>query len=172
MRATKAPARDTVLAGTARARRGSKLFDRIGCAGCHVRTLSTAAAGTAIEGGRFTIPPELGGQSFHPFGDFLLHDVGTGDGIVMAMQEHYGRHMHEVSWKNLSTGAFQSTQNKVRTAPLWGVRLRGRLMHDGKSVTLGDAIRRHRGEALEEAQKFKGLPAADQEAVLEFLRSL
>jgi hypothetical protein len=32
----------------------------------------------------------LGEKTFHTFGDFLLHNVGTGDGIVMAGQEHYG----------------------------------------------------------------------------------
>src|SRR5439155_680205 len=84
VRATKAPARDTVLAATPAARRGSELFDAIGCATCHVRTLVTAAAGTAINGGTDTIPPALGEKAFHPFGDFLLHNVGTGDGIVMA----------------------------------------------------------------------------------------
>jgi CxxC motif-containing protein (DUF1111 family) len=172
VRATKAPGRDTVLASSAPARRGSVLFDRIGCASCHVRTLMTAPTGTTIHGGTFTIPPALGGHSFQPFGDFLLHDVGTGDGIVMATQEHYGRTMHQYRWENLSTAAFQSTQNKVRTAPLWGVRLRTRLMHDGASVTLGDAIRRHGGEAQDAVREFKTLPAPDQEALLEFLRSL
>jgi cytochrome c peroxidase len=39
------------------------------------------------------------------------------------------------------------SRNKIRTAPLWGVRLRPRLMHDGASMTLRDAILRHRGEA-------------------------
>src|SRR5207244_2512357 len=57
LRATKAPARDTVLAATPAARRGSQLFEAIGCATCHVRTLVTAAAGTVLNGGRDTIPP-------------------------------------------------------------------------------------------------------------------
>lgn len=172
MRAAKAPARDTVLAGTEKARRGSQLFDQIGCVSCHVRTLRTAAAGTAINGGAFKVPRELGGLAFHPFGDFLMHDVGTGDGIVMAMEEHYGRNMYRYKWDRLSPAAFTSTMNKVRTAPLWGVRLRPRLMHDGESVTLSDAIRRHRGEAEEVAERYRVLPAEDREAVLEFLRSL
>src|SRR6267143_2447742 len=102
MRATKAPARDTLLAKTPKARTGSALFDKIGCAICHVRTLTTAVAGTAINGGTFTIPPALGQQTFHPFGDFLLHNVGTGDGIVMAMPEHYGRNVYQVVWKAFS----------------------------------------------------------------------
>jgi len=172
IRATKAPARDTVLAGTALARRGSRLFDRIGCVSCHVRTLTTAPAGTAIDGGAFTVPPVMGERTFHPFGDFLLHDVGTGDGIVQSMEEHYGRRMYQYKWEHLSAAAFQSTMNKVRTAPLWGLRMRTRLMHDGASVTLGAAIRRHRGEALDASQRFRGLRPSDQQALLEFLRSL
>jgi CxxC motif-containing protein (DUF1111 family) len=172
IRATKAPARDSVLAQTWKARRGSDLFNRIGCSTCHVPTLTTAPAGTKINGGTFTIPDELGDTTFHPFGDFLLHDVGTGDGIVMAMEEHYGPNIYKVSWKDLSPSAFQRTQNKVRTVPLWGVRLHTRLMHDAASVTLSDAIVRHGGEASAVTRRFKRLSPRGQEAVLEFLRSL
>jgi len=172
VRATKAPARDTALAETPKAIRGSKLFDKIGCSICHVRSLTTAPAGTKINGGTFTIPDALGEKTFHPFGDFLLHNVGTGDGIVMAWQEHYGASMYKYKWKNLSGDAFQKTQNKVRTAPLWGVRLRPRLLHDGVSVTFLDAILRHRGEASHVTQSFRSLSPKDKEALFEFLRSL
>lgn len=82
MRATKAPPRDLERAGTMAALQGSDIFDDIGCASCHVRTLVTAPAGTSLNGGKFTLPPALGSKIFHPFSDFLLHDVGTGDGIV------------------------------------------------------------------------------------------
>ncbi len=172
MRATKAPARDAQLAETPQAKKGSDLFDKIGCATCHVRTLTTAAAGAKINGGTFTIPDALARMTFHPFGDFLLHDVGTGDGIVMAMQEHYGRNMYQIQWKNLSIEGFTSTQNRMRTAPLWGVRLRPQLMHDGQSVTLREAILRHLGEASHVTEKFKKLKRNDQEALIVFLRSL
>ena len=57
-------------------------------------------------------------------------------------------------------------------APLWGVRLRPRLMHDGESLTLYDAILRHGGEAEHSTRGFRRLAARDQETVLEFLRSL
>ena len=154
------------------AKKGSDLFDKIGCATCHVRTLNTAAAGTKINAGTFTIPDALARKTFYPFGDFLLHDVGTGDGIGVAMQEHYGRNMYQIQWKNLSLDSFAKTQNKVRTAPLWGVRLRPQLMHDGQSVTLRDAILRHLGEAEEVTERFRKLKHNDQEALLEFLRSL
>ncbi len=172
MRATKAPARDRVLAATAPAQRGSALFDSIGCAMCHVRTLATAPAGTPINGGADTIPVALGDKVFHPFGDFLLHDVGTGDGIAVAMVEHYGRNMYRIQWQDFAPDTILRARNKVRTAPLWGVRLRPRLMHDGASLTFRDAILRHREEAGDVTRRFRRLSASDQQAIIEFLSSL
>jgi CxxC motif-containing protein (DUF1111 family) len=172
MRATEAPARDSQVAQTPKARRGAELFDTVGCDICHVQTLTTAPAGTKINGGTFAIPSALGEKQFHPYGDFLLHNVGTGDGIVMAMTEHYGKNMYQITWKNFSVPEFNNTANKIRTAPLWGVRLHSRLMHDGASVTLTDAILRHRGEAEHVADKFEKLKPPEKEALLEFLRSL
>jgi CxxC motif-containing protein (DUF1111 family) len=171
VRALKAPARDLTLAATPAARRGSDLFDKIGCAACHVRTLTTAPAGTRINGGTFTIPAALGGKTFHPYGDFLIHDVGTGDGIVVPTVEHYGRAVRQMPLE-CSPENFEKTRNRVRTAPLWGVRLRSRLMHDGISVTLRDAILRHGGEADQATHGFRRLSSKDQEAMVEFLQSL
>jgi CxxC motif-containing protein (DUF1111 family) len=172
IRATKAPARDAQLAATAQARRGSELFEKVGCATCHVGALTTAVAGTKINGGKFTIPEALGAKTFYPYSDFLMHNVDTGDGIVVPMTEHYGRRMYQTTWKNFSPEDFHNARFKVRTAPLWGLRLRTRLMHDGASVTLRDAITRHRGEASEVTHHFEKLSQADQEAILQFLRSL
>jgi CxxC motif-containing protein (DUF1111 family) len=172
VRALKAPSRDTALALMPQAKQGSELFDKIGCGSCHARTLKTAAAGTKIDGGTFIIPAALGSLTFHPYGDFLLHDVGTGDGILQINPEHYGHGVYQQMSAYLSKQHLESTRNKIRTAPLWGVRLRPRLMHDGASLTLRDAILRHGGEALDESRKFDRLAKPDQEALLEFLRSL
>ncbi|HEV2221381.1 MAG TPA: di-heme oxidoredictase family protein [Candidatus Acidoferrales bacterium] len=172
IRATKAPARDAELAKSAAANKGEALFDKIGCATCHVATLMTAPAGTKINGGTFTIPAALGSVTFHPYSDFLMHDVGTGDGILQATPEHYGRRVFQRMAGYLSKQDFESSRNKIRTAPLWGVRLRPRLMHDGASLTFVDAIARHRGEANQVTQKFERLKRADQEAIIEFLKSL
>ena len=172
VRATKAPARDSQLASGAVAKKGEGLFDKIGCATCHVETLTTAPAGTKINGGTFTIPAALGSVTFHPWGDFLMHDVGTGDGILQATREHYGKRVFQIMSDYLSKQDFESSRNKIRTAPLWGVRLRPRLMHDGASLTLRDAIQRHRGEAMHVSQKFEKLKREDQEAIIEFLKSL
>src|SRR6202521_2738299 len=172
IRATKAPARDSQLANSAVAQKGSALFDKIGCATCHVETLTTAPAGTKINGGTFTIPAALGSVTFHPYSDFLMHDVGTGDGILQATREHYGNKVFQMMSGYLSKQDFESSRNKIRTAPLWGVRLRPRLMHDATSLTLRDAILRHRGEASHVGQQFEKLKREDQEAIIEFLKSL
>jgi len=172
MRATKAPPRDAALAASATAKRGELLFGTVGCAICHTPTLTTVPPGTLLNGKTFTVPPALGSKQFHPYSDFLLHDVGTGDGIVMIPEEHHGRNMRRIRWRNFSDRDVDSTQYKLRTPPLWGVRMRTRLMHDGASLTLTDAVVRHRGEAVEVTQRYQQLPAADREAVVEFLRSL
>jgi CxxC motif-containing protein (DUF1111 family) len=152
MRATKAPPRDEVLAATPAAQNGSNLFNAIGCATCHVRTITTAPAGTVINGGNFTVPSALGDKIIHPFSDFLLHDVGTGDGIVQ--------------------NGGQSTRNKLRTMPLWGMRARPRLMHDGATVSRTDAILRHGGEATGVINNFRSLSATQRDNIVTFLNTL
>jgi CxxC motif-containing protein (DUF1111 family) len=152
MRATGVPPRDTALAATFDAQVGSNLFNSIGCATCHVRNITTALAGTVINQGAFVVPPALGNRLIHPFGDFLLHDVGTGDGIVQ--------------------NGGQSTRNKVRTAPLWGMRSRDRLMHDGDSLTRNEAILRHAGEATGVINNYRALTTTQKNQLITFLNSL
>jgi len=172
IRASKAPAQDAQQAQTAAAKNGSALFDKIGCSTCHVRAMTTAPAGTKINGGKLTVPDALGGKTFYPFSDFLLHDVGTGDGIAVPMIEHYGKKIYQTKWKNFVPEDFQTAARKVRTAPLWGVRFRNRMMHDGESTTLRDAVVRHGGEAEDAARHFEKLSSSDQAAILAFLSSL
>ncbi len=152
IRATEAPPRDTQLAATPAARTGSRLFEKIGCGICHVSTLKTAPAGTTINSGQFQLPTALGGKVIHPYSDFLLHDVGTGDGIVQ--------------------NGGQSTANKMRTAPLWGLRTRQGLMHDGETPSRHDAIFRHGGEAKSVINAYRHLTPAQRKQLLTFLDSL
>jgi hypothetical protein len=35
-----------------------------------------------INGGAFVVPAALGNKIIHQYSDFVLHDVGAGDGIV------------------------------------------------------------------------------------------
>jgi CxxC motif-containing protein (DUF1111 family) len=152
MRATKAPSRDEAQAATPDAQSGSLLFDQIGCAICHVREITTAPAGAMINGGQLTVSAALGDKIIHPFSDFLLHNVGTGDGIAQ--------------------NGPRSTRNKLRTPPLWGVRTRNQLMHDGQSVTFNGAILRHGGEASLVINNYRRLNNAERNQLIAFLRSL
>ncbi|HEY6466608.1 MAG TPA: di-heme oxidoredictase family protein, partial [Candidatus Acidoferrales bacterium] len=172
VRATKAPARDATLAATPSAQHGAELFAKIGCETCHVSSLVTAPTGTKIDGGAVTVPEALGSKTIHPYSDYLLHDVGTGDGIVVFPSETDPTFDPATASAVASPAELQSTQNKFRTAPLWGVRMRPRLMHDGASDTLGDAILRHKGEALQTTQAFQKLGSSDQQDLLNFLKSL
>jgi CxxC motif-containing protein (DUF1111 family) len=152
MRATKAPPRDATLAGRPDVQRGAQSFEQIGCALCHTPVIVTAPVGTVINGGTFTVPEALGNKAFRPFGDFLLHDVGTGDGIVQ--------------------NGGPATRNRVRTAPLWGLRTRNRMMHDGESLSHNEAILRHDGEASRVTNSYRNLSGAEKTQISLFLDSL
>jgi CxxC motif-containing protein (DUF1111 family) len=150
MRSTKAPARGPINAAV---NAGSVLFDQMACAFCHTRTITTAAPGTLINGGQLAVSAALGNKIIHPFGDFMLHDLGTGDGVVQ--------------------NGGPATRNMVRTAPLWGVRTRTRLMHDGQALTLNDAILRHGGAGgTFSANNFRNLSDTDKANLIAFLKTL
>jgi CxxC motif-containing protein (DUF1111 family) len=152
MRSTKVPPRDTALAATSNAVAGASLFTSIGCAGCHTPTITTAPAGTVFNGGKFVVTAALGDKIIHPYSDFMLHDVGTGDGIIQ--------------------NGPSSTRNKVRTPPLWGLRTKARLMHDLFNTTRHNTILRHTNEAEPVIQNYINLSVTQQNQILTFLNSL
>jgi CxxC motif-containing protein (DUF1111 family) len=152
MRSTKAPPRGPI---NTQVRTGEVLFATVGCAACHVPTIRTAAPGTRINGGALRVKDAVGNKIIHPFSDFLLHDVGTGDGIPL-----------------LPGAEFASTAAQIRTAPLWALRTRNRLMHDGLSFTKEEAISRHAGQAAAAKTAFNGLGTAQKAALMAFLDSL
>ena len=152
LRGTKAPPQDADLASTPAAQAGQRRFEQIGCGLCHVSTIVTAPPGTVIDGGTFTVPEALGDKIIHPYSDFLLHDVGTGDGIVQ--------------------GGPQDTAHKLRTAALWGLRMRPRFMHDLASLSLASAIARHAGEADDVRDRFVQLSDDQKQELFTFLNSL
>jgi CxxC motif-containing protein (DUF1111 family) len=150
MRQTRAPGRGPI---TTAVNNGATLFAQISCSICHTPSFTTLPAGAVINRGAFTVPAALGNRTIRPFSDFMLHDIGTGDGIV----------------QNGGAG----TRNMVRTPPLWGVRTRPELMHDGLSLTFNDAIQRHAGVGGTTARNnFNALSAAQRADVIAFLRSL
>ncbi len=128
--------------------RGSVVFDSIGCASCHVRTLTTGSSVIAA----------LSNQPVPLYSDLLLHDMGPG----LADNRPDG----------------SASGSEWRTAPLWGLRLMRQflngdafLLHDGRARTIEDAILLHGGEAQAVRARFTALPAADRAALLDFVGS-
>jgi CxxC motif-containing protein (DUF1111 family) len=149
MRATKAPPRGAI---TPQVTSGLAVFRALECNTCHVESLQTAPPGTRMFGGEYIVPDALGNKVFHPFSDYLLHDIGTGDSIVQ--------------------NGGEDTANKLRTMPLWGLRTRTEFMHDGASTSYDDAIQRHRGEALNSMGTYLRLSPQQKQDLWAFLRSL
>ena len=139
------------------AEEGFKVFKSTGCAACHLPELVTASAGTWVNGRAFRVPKELGNKKFHPYGDFLLHDIGTGPTILREGRSH-------------------EFKGRIRTAALWGIGTRLAqgvpLLHDGSARSLEDAIQRHKNSAAREAEKFQRLRERERTRLLKFLRSL
>jgi hypothetical protein len=122
-------------------RGGDQIFAAIGCAFCHMPKLQSGPSPTAT----------LSNVEFHPFSDFLLHDMGSlGDGIVQG-----------------NTGA-----REMRTAPLWGLRNVKAYLHDGRATTISAAILAHDGQARQARNNFAQLRPSDQARLVAYLNSL
>jgi len=152
MRSTKVPPRDTAVINTPDVVAGGNLFTSIGCATCHTPTITTAPAGTSFNGGKFIVPAALADKIIHPYSDLMLHDVGTGDGIIQ--------------------NGGSSTRNKLRTPPLWGLRTRSRLMHDTLDLTRNNAILAHTNEAEPVIQNYINLSTTQKNQLIAFINSL
>jgi CxxC motif-containing protein (DUF1111 family) len=121
--------------------RGQEVFHTVGCNHCHTPTLVTGSSPIAA----------LSNQTFHPYSDFLLHDMGKlGDGIPLG---------------GAAGGEF-------RTAPLWGVNQITSFLHDGSASSVSAAIEAHDGQGKTASKQFHALSAQDRQALLDFVNSL
>jgi CxxC motif-containing protein (DUF1111 family) len=130
--------------------RGEAAFLQAGCGVCHVPTLRSAE--------KFPALPALAAQTFHPYTDLLLHDMGEG----------------------LADGRpdFAAGPRDWRTPPLWGLGLSATvngstaMLHDGRARNATEAILWHGGEAAAAREAFRTLSKAQREALLRFLDSI
>ncbi len=125
---------------------GRAVFADAGCALCHTPSMKTYAR-TAVAA--------MGDQVVNLFSDLLLHDMGRGlaDGVQQG----------------------QAGGREWRSAPLWGLGQRLFFLHDGRTADLRQAIAEHYSDGSEangSARKFFALPDAQQQDLLNFLRSL
>jgi CxxC motif-containing protein (DUF1111 family) len=120
---------------------GNVVASVIGCLDCHVQNLRTGPNAVAA----------LDQVTYHPFSDFLLHEMGSlGDGIT----------------QNGATG------QRMRTQPLWGLRTQARMLHDGRATTIRQAILAHDGQGAASREAFQSLGFLDRSALIAFLQSL
>jgi CxxC motif-containing protein (DUF1111 family) len=84
------------------------------------------------------------------YSDLLLHDIGTGDGILQAA----------------------ANGEEIRTPALWGLRLRRPLLHDGSASTIDEAVVRHSREGELARRGFSQLRETDRALLMAFLKSL
>jgi CxxC motif-containing protein (DUF1111 family) len=145
--------RDTLAIG-----RGRPLFSQIGCANCHVDpSVSSGGLATASNFRTPASPPNgvPANTAFHPYSDFLAHDMGAlGDNI------------------GLNDGDSAAAARRMRTAPLWGISVRNKLLHDGRTTDISTAIRAHDGQGAAAATAFSALSSTSQHDVVQFVRSL
>jgi CxxC motif-containing protein (DUF1111 family) len=62
--------------------------------------------------------------------------------------------------------------SEMRTAPLWGLRVRTALLHDGRAASVPVAIEQHDGEAAASRRRFQSLTATERRQLLAFLQTL
>jgi CxxC motif-containing protein (DUF1111 family) len=93
----------------------------------------------------------LSNQVVPAYTDLLLHDLGP-------------------ALADICLG--QALPGEFRTEPLWGLRLRFELMHDGRAKTVDAAIRLHGGEASGARARYVALSDAERTVLLAFLGSL
>jgi CxxC motif-containing protein (DUF1111 family) len=151
MRFLAAPTRSATFASDNTVTQGSNQFVNIGCANCHTQTLQTGASPF----------PGLANQTIHPYSDFAIHHMGPG----LADQISQGN----------------AAGDQFRSAPLWGLGQRLFFLHDGRETDLLKVIADHASnansqfpasEANQVIQNFNNLSSSDQQAILNFLRSL
>jgi CxxC motif-containing protein (DUF1111 family) len=120
---------------------GQQVFASIGCAVCHLPLLVTGPNAN----------PALDQVAYHPYSDFLLHDMGAlGDGILQA----------------------DAQPGEMRTQPLWGLGKQTALLHDARTASPSEAIAAHDGQGKSARDAFAALSADDRAALLEFLAAL
>jgi hypothetical protein len=160
---------------------GARVFNAIGCAGCHVPNWHVSAA-----------DPLWG----HPGDRRLFHlethdtsDGGMAGSLVRTMEyagdlwrprlqavEVTGIYSDFKSWDIGPRFHEQrydgSVQREHRTAPLWGIGSQNGFGHTGEFATLDAVITAHAGKALQARRHYQALSRGQQQALRQFLDSL
>ncbi|MGB1275296.1 MAG: di-heme oxidoredictase family protein [Nannocystaceae bacterium] len=170
---------------------GEQRFEEIGCTDCHVPALPLDdngwvysepnpfnPAGNLQVGEEETYEMDLNdkklpkprlkkknGVTWVPaFTDLKLHDITSGpdDPNREALNMHHPGGSDE----------FVAGNSEFLTRKLWGAANEMPYFHHGRFATMRQAVLAHAGEAAQQRQAFDDLPDAEQDAVIEFLKTL
>jgi hypothetical protein len=165
-----------------RTERGRAVFNRIGCAACHVANFAVNRDRRVADVETVYDPDQGVFNSLFATATPLFYTQDDGSGLpvlklpagnpflVRDIFTDFKRHdvgpkFYERNWD----GTMQTT---FMTRPLWGVGSTAPYGHDGRSITLDDAILRHGGEAESSRDAYAALPTTQSDALLLFLNSL
>ncbi len=152
-------------------RNGRQLFRSTGCADCHTPIFQTDDHHLDLAFPEVPEDPEA-----NVFMDVDLGAAAPGfrrnaaGGITVAMLSDLKR--HDMGPELAETTGNPELDPFFITARLWGVADTAPYMHDGRALTLRDAINAHGGEGQTANDNFNLLNAQDQLDVLTFLNSL
>lgn len=157
----------------AQAKQGLKVMNEVGCTACHIPSMETK---TTMHGFRF---PEIGNKPFDPATVYYTVDLtkapmnfkkNNHGGITVPLFADLKRHYMGPSLAEFNDDAMFTTMR------LWGVADTAPYLHDGRALTIRDAIRLHGADDTSEAHPavsaFLAKSPADQDAVLAFLDTL
>jgi len=148
---------------------GFELFQQIGCADCHIPELTTD---TPIQTLSFPEVPTDPDANVYQRLDLRRHGFPrdrSGPGVVVALFADLKRHD---MGDRLAESAGSPLDRLFTTARLWGVADTAPYLHDGRALTLSDAILFHDGEGRNASDAFAALSDQDRSALLSFLRTL
>ncbi len=177
---------------TPQVRRGEALLSSIGCAACHVPDWQLYAANPSAKdytqrfaGDRrfFDLPVAWNEKAHRLEGKLIdLCDVSdAGGGLTQRIPRRGAWRVaglySDLKYHDVGPAFYQmqfdgSVIRQFRTTPLWGIGSSNTHGHDGASLTLDDAIRRHGGEAVTAHKVYEELPDDGRDALIAFLQSL
>ena len=123
-------------------KKGEELFNKVGCASCHVSSFTTTK-----------------GIKIKPYSDFLLHDMGDelSDGRI-----EFKATKNE--WRTSPLWGINSYKKTIGKNPDF--------LHDGRAKSLEEAILWHGGESKKAKESFMSLNQSQREMLIKFIRSL
>ncbi len=152
---------------------GVRKFRQLGCAGCH-----KPAIGTERSTLQYSYPevPDDPSQNIFFAVDLTAEppafERSKRGGIVVPMFSDLKRHDMGAGLAEDFHGATDRRNREFITAKLWGVADTSPYLHDGRAMTLNEAILMHGGEAAAARDGYVALADSEKNQVLAFLRTL